>query len=113
MRPPKPEREEQGKERAPTARPSMCAANEHVAGRTRRLSSSGFSELSRQNSQSGPNLKEWKQVGETEDRHRDPCTAAAGALFRGHVQVQGVCVTHLLGEYTSQLYIIQMILYSW
>uniref|UniRef100_A0A8B9VNE2 Serine/threonine-protein phosphatase n=1 Tax=Anas zonorhyncha TaxID=75864 RepID=A0A8B9VNE2_9AVES len=29
---------------------------------THRLSSSGFSELSRQNSQSGPTLKEWKQV---------------------------------------------------
>ncbi|KAI6078768.1 Serine/threonine-protein phosphatase with EF-hands 1 [Aix galericulata] len=62
MRPPKPEREEQGKEGAPTARPSTCAANEHVAGKTRRLSSSDFTELSCPNTQSGPTLKEWKQV---------------------------------------------------
>ncbi|XP_035398023.1 serine/threonine-protein phosphatase with EF-hands 1 isoform X2 [Cygnus atratus] len=64
MRPPKPEadREEQAKEGTPAARPSTCAANEHVTRKTRGVSSSGSTELSRPNSQSGPTLKEWKQV---------------------------------------------------
>ncbi|XP_040388463.1 serine/threonine-protein phosphatase with EF-hands 1 isoform X1 [Cygnus olor] len=64
MRPPKPEadREEQATEGTPAARPSTCAANEHVTRKTRGVSSSGSTELSRPNLQSGPTLKEWKQV---------------------------------------------------
>ncbi|XP_072790502.1 serine/threonine-protein phosphatase with EF-hands 1 isoform X2 [Taeniopygia guttata] len=64
MRPPKSvrNRQDQMKKRIPTTKPSKHIANQHVAGKTQHISSSGFTEPPGSNLPPDPALKEWKQV---------------------------------------------------
>lgn len=70
MRPPKSlrDRQDQVKERIPPTRSTKHMATRNVAGKARRLSSSGSAEPSGSNLPPEPTPKEWKQVGETKDR---------------------------------------------